>query len=691
VGRCILPPMLRSGVRLPEPFATALCEGRAADVCGVDCGTPEEFFARALARIDVGDEVGARRDLDAAEPALRGPCRVEKAFLDIRQRSALMTALCSAREVLADSDATDGLRARALHAVGLAEGKLRRTVRALDALLEARRLYAAEGDQRGRSQVHDTLGMLHAARGRLDHAVYWYALSLADKALLGDRLGMAITLGNLGRLHLRAGRFDDALDCLERDLELAQEMQDLRGQARMHEDIGRAHAGREDGEAAESAFRQAILLAEQHGFRDIAFFAWRDLCELLVRRGDVAGAEHAFHVAKGTVPRGGEGYLDLLLATAEAELMLARGSADAVPVLSRTVADLAAAELPDLEIPARLLLARALRDRGNDTQAERCLMVALARARKDGYARYLAPLNEALTELGMVEGGLDEETRGTASGTGGEPGAYILREKLGAGGFGEVYRAYDPERSREVAFKRIFLHRIYDPEQRAFLATSARLELEAAARVRHPGVVRVFALGTEDGGGMYVVQELVEGRSLRQVMDRDTDPESATVMSVLAEIAHALDALHEAGVVHRDLKPENVIVRGDGTPVLIDFGIAHVAASKAGQDAELVAGTLEYMAPEQMQGRKVDGRADLYALGVIAFEWLTGVRPLHPAGDGFSERVKHMSTTPAPRLTEYRPELPDDLDRFLATLLAKKPRRRPQGAAEVAEMFETFS
>ena len=678
-------------MHIPEPFASALRGGRAADVCHAEVASAEEQFGRALARIDVGDEEGARRDLEDTLPQLGDACRIEKAFLDIRQRSALMAALCAAREVLDGEPELASLRARALHVVGLAEGKLRHTGRALDALLEAGRLYAAEGDQRGRSQVHDTLGMLHAARGRLDHAVYWYALSLVDKALLGDRLGMAITLGNLGRLHLRAGRFDDALECLRRDLDMAEAMHDLRGQARMHEDIGRAHAGREDSAAAERAYRRSIEMADRHGFRDIAFFAWRDLCELLVHRGDLAGADHAYQVAERVAPQGGESYLALILATARGELMLACGDEETAAFLAKTVADLTAAELPDMEIPARLLLARALRANGEDARAERCLMEALTRARKAGYARYLTPLNEALTELGMVEGTLEEESCGIALGSAAAPDAYILRQKLGAGGFGEVFRAYDPERSREVAFKRIFLDRIYDPGQRAFLATSARIELEAASRVRHPGVVRVFALGTEEGGGLYVVQEFVEGSSLRQVMEQEIEPEPGPVLAKLAEIAHALAALHEAGVVHRDLKPENVIVRRDGTPVLVDFGIAHVAASEGEKGEDLIAGTLEYMAPEQMQGRKVDGRADLYALGVIAFEWLTGMRPLHPRGLTFTEQARQLAHTPPARLADYRPDLARELDHFLDSLLAKKPRRRPESAADVAEMFEVMS
>src|SRR5262249_3602568 len=179
---------------------------------------------------------------------------------------------------------------------------------------------------------------------------------------------------------------------------------------------------------------------------------------------------------------------------------------------------------------------------------------------------------------------------------------------------------------------------------------SARVELEVASRVRHPGVARVYALGTEPDGNTYIVQEFVAGPSLRSHMADQQRPAPRGVLVCLAEIAYALEALHSAGVCHRDLKPDNVILRDGGKPVLIDFGVAHFMA--AGQDV-MFGGTLEYSAPEQLAGKAIDGRADLYALGVIAFEWLCGLRPLVARGHTPAEVAREIGKRAPPSLLEF--------------------------------------
>ncbi len=680
------------GIEIPEPFAGALLGGADGDVRMAETPDAAARLGRGLVRAAVGDDAGAREDLEAVREDFGSVATVELAMLDIRRRGGIAAAGETAREILADAASEPGpLRARALHVLGLAEGKLRNTADALDALLEANRLYADADARAPRAQVQDTIGMLFAARGRLDQAVYWYALSLADKALIGDRLGMAITLGNLGRLHLRAGRNEDALTCFQRDLELAEQLGDMRGQTRMHEDIGRAHMAAGNYDAAAAGFARSIRMADEHGYADMAFFAWRDLALLQIEHEHLGAAVVSLKNAGKARPPGGEAYFDVLLEVAGSALALARGDADALERLEQTVRDLQAIDMPDLEIPARVRLGRAYHEAGQDAHAEQYLMGALAQARRDGYARYLTPINEALSALGMVEGVLADETRGAVDAEEAAPDAYLLRQKLGEGAFGEVYRAYDPERHREVAFKRIFLQRVYDPEQRKQLQDSARLELEAASRVRHPGVVRVYAVGTESDGGMYVVQDFVQGRSLRDIMDETPQPEPEGALETLAEIAWALQALHDAGVVHRDLKPDNVLVRPDGTPVLVDFGIAHLAANENPDDAGFIVGTLRYMAPEQMQGQVVDHRADLYAFGAMAFEWLAGETPIEPVGASMIEQLRSILHAEPKLLSAARDGLSPTLESTLAALLEKDPRRRPQDAASVARIFRSVA
>ena len=676
--------MLFSGVDVPEPFAAALAEGRARDVTDAAADTPAARFGRALCRIAVGSDALARDELVALTPELGDSCLIELAFLDLRQRSALRHAAEQAREI-AERVREPSLAGRAWHILGLAHGKLRRNTPAIDALLQAQQYYTRAGLRAARAQVRDTLGMVQAARGKLDDAVQCYALSLVDKALLGERAGMALTLGNLGRLHLRAGRYGDAIECLERDLEIAREIDDRRGVARVLNDLGRVALADGRLDEAERYLHENLQLVEAWKLNDGLFFAHKDLAQLRLAQGRKAEADAELTAARAALPTGGEPYLELLYREALGELLAARGDAQAIDVLRAVVEGFREAELPDLEIAARIALAGALVEQRLKVAAESCLIEGLKLARTDGYGRYVAALNEAMARLALVEGALDEHDREIASDVSrAREGDYLVRQQLGTGGFGEVFRVYDARRGMDVALKRLHLDQLYDTRKREQLIRSARTELEAASRVRHPGVVRIYAIGTEPDGGLYLVQELLTGGSLRRLMPGDATAPLTTVLPKLIAIAHSLEALHAAGVVHRDLKPENVLLREDGSPVLVDFGISWLK-SAAGDKERAVAGTLEYMAPEQASGKAVDARADLYALGVIAFEWLAGTLPLRFSDDSDAEQLEALKSRLPPPLTDFRPSAPPALQALIASLLRKRQGQRPATARDVAE------
>ena len=253
-------------VPVPEPFRSALDQETPAVVCDEQASSAEALFGRAQARLLVGREAEARRDLEAASPALGDACLLELALLDIRERSNIKKALNSAKNVLSRVAPKTVLAGRAWHIIGLAEGKLRRTAASMEALLKAAETYDGLGERLAQAQVFDTLGMAEAARGRLDLAVNDYAFSLVVKTMAADRFGTAITLGNLGRVHLKAGRFSQAVFCFERNLELAAELGDRRGQARMLEDLGRACLGMENYARAETCLVQCVEKAEAGGF-----------------------------------------------------------------------------------------------------------------------------------------------------------------------------------------------------------------------------------------------------------------------------------------------------------------------------------------------------------------------------------------------------------------------------------------
>ena len=647
--------------------------------------TAGQRFARAQVRMALGQDAAAREDLEAVVADWGDAARLELAYLDLRERGGIRRAIRVAKEIAGRACDEPRLRARALHVLGMALDRARRKERALTTLLEAARLYDEQGNDVARAHVYDTIGTLHATGGRLDEATHFYALSLVDKALLGDRRGLAVTIGNLGRVQLRAGRFQDAIRYFERDLALAEELGDRRARARMHEDLGRAYAGLGDLDRAETHYRTCLEAAAAGDFREIAFYAHLDLALLLLEREDARAARTEIEAARGLDLGDASAYRDALLGAVDGAELLAGGEEEGLEVLRRAVEGLSAAQAPDHAIPARIRLARAYAARGLPAMAERVLLEGIRRARH-GHPRYLPDLNEAMAALELVEPAVQEAPRRRAApGEAPADGAYVILGKLGEGAAGEVFRAYDPRHAREVALKTLRLERLYELPRRRRLLRSARAEVEAASRVRHPGVARVYALGMEEDGGVYVVREYVGGRSLRRLMEEEPSPSSGQVVDFAAPLAHALAAIHEAGIVHRDLKPENVIVRDDATPVLVDFGVARLF--DAADDGAFV-GSVRYAAPEQFRGDEVDGRADLYALGEILFEWLVGFTPSRAEGRSRDEVMRAKLEAPAPRVSEFVPDVLPALDDLIASLLARVPERRPASAEAVAAALD---
>lgn len=207
-------------------------------------------------------------------------------------------------------------------------------------------------------------------------------------------------------------------------------------------------------------------------------------------------------------------------------------------------------------------------------------------------------------------------------------GAYEIEQEIGRGGMGVVYLAYDTRLKRRVALKALPSDHVQDPTRRERLRREAR----AAAALSHPGVATVYAL-EEEGDAVYIVSEYVRGRTLRAMLDEGAYPSHLVVATAL-QMARALAAAHELGIVHRDFKPDNVIVTDEGTVKILDFGIARLTAFQEtmtvgpGLTAEGVAiGTPAYMSPEQLAGQAVDFRSDLFSFGVVLYELATGVHP----------------------------------------------------------------
>lgn len=261
-------------------------------------------------------------------------------------------------------------------------------------------------------------------------------------------------------------------------------------------------------------------------------------------------------------------------------------------------------------------------------------------------------------------------------------GRYVDLRLLGQGGMGAVYRARDPSLDREVAVK---IMRDPSPE----FAQRFRREARAVARLSHPNVVQVYDFGEDATGAPYFVMELCAGQSLEQVLTERGRLPPAMVVDVLLQATRGLRAAHELGLVHRDIKPANLFLTTDGVVKLLDFGIVHMEEGNALTKPASLMGTPHYMSPEMLSGLKVDARADLYALGLVAFHLLAGQPPFE-APSAVAVAMKHLQE-PLPDLQKRVPETPTALCELVQRLSQKDPAARPQSAAELQGLLEDLT
>lgn len=263
-------------------------------------------------------------------------------------------------------------------------------------------------------------------------------------------------------------------------------------------------------------------------------------------------------------------------------------------------------------------------------------------------------------------------------------GKYAIRREVGRGGMGVVYEAYDPIICRRVALKTLTGELLSGPQADTHICRLRR-EAQAAGRLNHPNIVAVYDFGEEwqqpaGGAGRiaYIAMEFVEGRELRDLLARQERFPISTIVRVMSQLLDALEYSHKNGVVHRDIKPSNIILLEDDTVKVTDFGIARIESSTLTQ-AGTVMGSPSYMAPEQFLGQSVDGRADLYAAGVVLYELLAGEVPFPGSFTTVTHKVLNDTPTPVSALNVHAPRGTDEL---LERALAKRPADRFQSATE---------
>jgi serine/threonine protein kinase len=279
--------------------------------------------------------------------------------------------------------------------------------------------------------------------------------------------------------------------------------------------------------------------------------------------------------------------------------------------------------------------------------------------------------------------------------TGTQLGRYEIRSKLGAGGMGEVYLARDMEIGRDVAVKVLPSTFSSDKDR----LQRFQLEARAAGALNHPNILSIYDIGKHDGAP-YVVSELLEGETLRSKISGSPLSQRRAIEYAL-QMAHGLAAAHEKGIIHRDLKPDNIFITNDGRVKILDFGLAKLTQVDGNQkqtdvptrrvdtDPGVVVGTVGYMSPEQLKGRSVDQRSDIFSFGAILYEMLCGRRAFH--GESTAETMSAILREDPPGLSETNQQVSPALERLVNHCIEKNPEERFHSASDLAFAIEALS
>lgn len=337
------------------------------------------------------------------------------------------------------------------------------------------------------------------------------------------------------------------------------------------------------------------------------------------------------------------------------------------------------------------MLTRAFRSMQTELQAKDDLLGMLDKTRLEGLGQATLPMPLAMAR---------NHTSGSATAPRPQPpatplpngieegevfaGRYRVEQVLGRGGMGVVLRARDLRLDEEVALKLIRPELATDP----MFLDQLKQEIRMARRISHRFVLRIHDFGEHDGVP-FVTMEYLKGTTLRSLLDGRGSLPLALVLRIARQVCEGLEAAHAVQVVHRDIKPMNVLFDMRGDVKIMDFGLAVPAAVLDQPEEEAVRGTPRYMAPEQVRGEGVDGRTDLYALGIMMFELCTGAPPF--ASNRIADLMELHLHAPVRFMDDLAPGLPQELNHLVARLMAKRREDRPQSAAEVVEILKVVA
>ena len=265
-------------------------------------------------------------------------------------------------------------------------------------------------------------------------------------------------------------------------------------------------------------------------------------------------------------------------------------------------------------------------------------------------------------------------------------GRYQLKRKIAGGATGEVYEALDPKLDRPVAIKTILKSYLNEEASREY-SVRFKEAAQAVARLEHSNIVQVYDFG-EQGEAAFIVMELIRGKDLKHSFDSNVRFEARESVRMMCELLSALDYAHQAGIVHRDIKPSNVMLDAEGRVKLtMDFAVARlIDVDRTGRtEVGAMAGTASYVSPEQVQGLAVDHRSDLFACGIVLYQFLTNELPFTGDKSTLLKRIVHEDPM---RPSAINTALPPEFDRVISRALAKAPEARYQSAADFSRALQ---
>ncbi len=561
-------------------------------------------------------------------------------------------------------------------------------------LQESLAIHKEIGNRRGIAFTLYQLGNAARVRGNLSEAKLLLEECLAVSRDAG--VVTAIAMYGLGKVAFDLGEYPEAQRCFQESLATSRELglRDLKGPIHAH--LGDVACALGDYLAAQQHFQEGLQIAMEFQNVLAALYNLIGLANLSAKRGE---REHAIELlahplrhpaASKEVKDRAERLLAQLARELPAETVttaLERGQAKTVVAVAEEILGIKLPEslaqvfrVPELRIAMdEANIARQVAEITEGEYFQRlqekadALRFDAGRAGDSNLEIKAEPLPARLSEPGLRPSHLLELI-------GKQLGAYKIGEPVGIGGMATVYTAFQPSMNRVVAIKVLPAQLAMNP---TFLARFQQ-EAQVIARLEHAHILPVYDYG-ESEGLVYIVMRYLDGGSLQKRIDAGRIP-LRDVIKTVAQIASALDYAHQQGVIHRDIKPSNILFDRHGDCFLADFGIAKIMEGTLDLTGTGVIGTAEYMSPEQGQGLTIDARSDVYSLGVVLYEMLTGRLPYE--ADTLLGMIVQHATAPLPPARVFAPDLPESIESVLDTALAKQPADRFATAGALAAALD---